>query len=252
MPDKPWQAGANAHVRQMGAVWADLDWKNFEGGREEVSQRLNAFGPAPSIVVCSGNGLHAYWLMAAPIAPVPARLLMQRIALVLGNDPLYDPARILRLPTSMHRKDPASPKPVEIKWFAPKLRYHESAFTALPKLPPVPFRPASPFRPPVGSIHHLSREARYARGALLRTCEALSSAADGNKHNLLFKAALSLGRFVGVGLLDAGEVSDWLLAAVERAGAKDLTGARKTIEDGFARGMREAPNIPNHQHQRTA
>lgn len=55
--DLAWQ------IRTVRAVWADVD--NSTVG--DALKRVDATGlPTPSIVVCSGNGVHLYWLLELP------------------------------------------------------------------------------------------------------------------------------------------------------------------------------------------
>lgn len=49
--------GCREDVEMLHAVWADCD-------TEESMERLRAFHPRPSMVVGSGRGRHAYWLLA--------------------------------------------------------------------------------------------------------------------------------------------------------------------------------------------
>lgn len=55
--DKAWQ------IRIVRALWADIDHVTVD----EAQRRCTDGGlPPPSIVVCSGNGVHLYWLLDAP------------------------------------------------------------------------------------------------------------------------------------------------------------------------------------------
>jgi hypothetical protein len=55
--DKAWQ------IRTVRVLWADLDHCTAE----EALRRCEAAGlPRPSIIVCSGNGVHLYWLLDEP------------------------------------------------------------------------------------------------------------------------------------------------------------------------------------------
>jgi P4 family phage/plasmid primase-like protien len=52
-----------AQVRVVRVLWADLD----DCTPKEALKRCEAAGlPRPSIIVCSGNGVHLYWLLAEP------------------------------------------------------------------------------------------------------------------------------------------------------------------------------------------
>lgn len=103
-------------------VWADLDFKDYPGGEAEARARLNSFPIPPTIIVRSGHGLHAYWLLNE-VCDVPRLCkLAKMLAEVLGGDSVHDAPRVMRLPGSCNRKDPADPIPVVIEAFTPSLR----------------------------------------------------------------------------------------------------------------------------------
>ncbi len=54
-------------IRDIVCLWLDIDAKNFEGGKKEAKQRIDAFPLKPNIVVDSGNGYHLYWIFEEPI-----------------------------------------------------------------------------------------------------------------------------------------------------------------------------------------
>jgi RepB DNA-primase from phage plasmid len=85
-------------VERVWTLWADVD-------TEDALARLQAFRPAPGIVVCSGSGAHAYWPMLEPLTPVQAQRANRRLALALGADmAATDAARILRPPGTLNHK----------------------------------------------------------------------------------------------------------------------------------------------------
>lgn len=237
-------AGRDEHVRSLPVVWADLDFKDYAHLQPEASAKLALFSPAPSIVVASGGGLHAYWRLRQAIPPDVGRDLMQRIATALGSDAsVRNPSRVLRVPGSLRLKDPTHPICVEVRGWWPWLRYDEHVFGYLPRLPRVERPPE--WHAPVGGLVSGSREQRYAQAALVKRCEQIAVTPTGQKHAALFRAACYLGSFVGAGLLDRATVGDWLFHGIERAGPLDnISGARKTIADGIDRGARELPRIP--------
>ena len=160
---------------------------------------------------------------------------MLRLSMALSSDrAVRNPSRVLRVPGSIHRKNPDNLRPVRIVGWHPELSYHESHFNGLPRpVMPKPHRPTA-------LLNSSKRATRYAQAALLGVCEELARVANGQKHRELFKAAARLGAFIGAGLLDRNEAADWLLAAILRAGeVKDERGAIKTIHDGIARGERD-------------
>lgn len=112
-------AGKSADCIAGAAVWADLDFKDFDGDEGQARKSLEAFPVAPSVVIRSGRGLHVYWILREPAEPEELSLLSKTVALAVGGDHTHDAARILRLPGSYHRKDPANPILVEFELFEP-------------------------------------------------------------------------------------------------------------------------------------
>jgi hypothetical protein len=118
--------GGAADVLPGTAAWADSDFKDFDGGEAEARECLARFPLPSSITVRSGHGLHPYWLLREPLEPKQLSALCKRIAQVIRGDHAFDAARILRLPGSINRKDPAKPVPVEIESFEPTRVYNVS------------------------------------------------------------------------------------------------------------------------------
>lgn len=78
---------------------------------------------------------------------------------------------------------------------------------------------------------------RYARAALVAEADRVVSAPVGTRNDTLNRAAFALGRFVGAGLLDAGDVVRELDAAARRAGLGRAE-VRRTIRSGLTAGRR--------------
>jgi hypothetical protein len=108
--------GTKDAVRRLLCLWADLDDKDFAGGKEEALKMLGGFPVRPTAVVDSGNGYHAYWRLKEPEEATSAlESFLKRLALALGADThVCDRARILRLPGTLNVKDPSNPLPVNI------------------------------------------------------------------------------------------------------------------------------------------
>jgi hypothetical protein len=117
--------GTRAGVGRVGAVWADLDAKD-EHTVDSHLRRLEDLTYHPSILVLTGGGCHAYWLLTKPADGLAqlerAEGLMRRLGRGLGGDPVWDRARILRAPGTFNYKYGA-PRPVELERFEPCLRY---------------------------------------------------------------------------------------------------------------------------------
>ena len=117
--------GTRAGVGRLGAVWSDLDAKDGHTVDSHLRQLEDLTYP-PSILVLTGGGCHAYWLLLKHLDGLEqlerAEGLMRRLGRGLGGDPVWDRARILRAPGTFNHKY-AVPRPVELERFEPRLRY---------------------------------------------------------------------------------------------------------------------------------
>jgi len=162
LPDlKKWQGGCNVYfgvcprnrrngtkdaVKVVRCLWADLDAKDLQGGKPEALKRLQEFICAPSIIVDSGHGYHAYWLLREPLSTArPDEVVnieghLKGLSDALGADrSAAEVARVLRLPETLNVKDSTAPVPVSIVLFEPERRYNLLDFdTHLPMQPPNP------------------------------------------------------------------------------------------------------------------
>lgn len=122
-------------VAGLTAAWADLDVlsdahskKSLPPSIEQALSVLPSEMP-PSIVVATGNGAHAWWLLKEPYLfdtdqerNWAASVVLRWQTLLRFNaanrgwafDRLADLARVLRVPGTLNHKDPARPKPVTV------------------------------------------------------------------------------------------------------------------------------------------
>lgn len=96
-------------VDETHLLWADVDAKKFSDvlatGKAQALAAINAFhGPAAQILVDSGGGFHAYWLLTEYIPYEQARPVMAWIADAVGGDHVQDSPRVLRLPGTKNWK----------------------------------------------------------------------------------------------------------------------------------------------------
>jgi hypothetical protein len=90
------------------SIWADIDHVNVEHARQRWER---ACIPAPSILVNSGNGVHAYWLLDQPffIATNDDRdrfeFMLKALYRRMGCDTTSDVSRLLRLPGFWNTKE---------------------------------------------------------------------------------------------------------------------------------------------------
>ena len=130
------RSGSQSDVQHAGVLFADID-----GGDDGVAYAAGMLTaavyprpdvpvlPRPHIAVRSGGGVHAYWLLDAPVA-LPGdedrlyyKKTLRRFVQAIGGvspgahaDPACcDPARILRVPGTFNYKQDI-PRPVEVLW----------------------------------------------------------------------------------------------------------------------------------------
>jgi len=132
------QDGTKAGVRRLPAIWADLDAKG-EHTRESRHNQLKDLPHQPSILVCSGGGLHPYWLLKTPVegakALEQAETVMRRLGAGLAADAVWDRSRILRMPGTFNHKY-GGPRTVTLEHCDPDLRYTLGQLEALAEVLP--------------------------------------------------------------------------------------------------------------------
>lgn len=86
-------------------LWADIDAKKQET-RDLAGcyESLAGVMVSPQVLVDSGGGLHAYWLLDRSIEWGYAESLMRGIARAVNGDAVYDRPRVLRLPGTVNQK----------------------------------------------------------------------------------------------------------------------------------------------------
>ncbi len=120
--------GKEENVKQVKCLWADLDCDNDEE-REVNLKKLNSFDPSPSIIVCSGHGYHAYWLLLNPFQinsnkdKLYIKGILKGLCEELKADHCFDLSRVLRVPYTYNFKDPNDPLLVKIININPERKY---------------------------------------------------------------------------------------------------------------------------------
>ena len=96
--------------------------------QEAIMAGLDAGVPAPTIINRTQNGAHLYWLYPVPLAPSPENIskwhaVQKRIVRCYGGDTnAMDICRILRVPYTLHLKDPKNPFEIRIMSYKPDAR----------------------------------------------------------------------------------------------------------------------------------
>jgi hypothetical protein len=117
--------GTRAGVCRIPAIRADLDAKDDHTRKSRLEQ-LMALPYHPSILVWTGGGWHAYWLLVkaaeSPEEMERAELVMRRLTAGLDSDPVHDRSRILRVAGTFNHKY-GEPRLVALELYEPNRRY---------------------------------------------------------------------------------------------------------------------------------
>lgn len=113
-----------SNVDQLKALWFDIDFKGGLSDPRQVVAALSEFSkstgmPPPSILVHSGNGVHAYWPFTTAVPYERWQCMADKLK-ELANDHALpadlvctaDACRVLRPPGTRNWKDPSNPKGV--------------------------------------------------------------------------------------------------------------------------------------------
>lgn len=111
--------GSSEYVQSLNAIWCDVDVKDFDEGKSSVYDHLKSSAPLPpSLVVDSGNGFHAYWLLDKPYTidgdGESSQRLVKRFHACVGGDHTHDLSRIMRVPGTPNLKNEDDPTLCEI------------------------------------------------------------------------------------------------------------------------------------------
>lgn len=101
------KGGKKENCQAAVCLWADIDTVNQGWDTEACLQALHQLdGPlSPSILVESGGGIHAYWLLSEPVEDHEAiEELNKRLAQIVGGDNTHNIDRVMRLPGTWNSK----------------------------------------------------------------------------------------------------------------------------------------------------
>ena len=99
-------------IQDVVCLWADVDGKDFEGGKEEAYKMIEAFPIRPTRIIGSGHGFHCYWVLTDPMSLLRKeerfefKQILSGVAKALGGDRSkvnFDAC--LRLPGTLNLKD---------------------------------------------------------------------------------------------------------------------------------------------------
>lgn len=143
---KPRGRGTAADAGYVPALWVDLD-------HTDDSQPLLAMTPPPSLLLRSGGGFHAYWLLDRPLAPSDeVEALLKELARATGGDPqVAEFARLMRLPGTLNLKPGRQDARCEIAGWHPERRYSLDDFREW-LAPPCPAHDEAQYAPVWASL----------------------------------------------------------------------------------------------------
>lgn len=129
--------GSKAGVTGVILLHADVDDKRF-ASHEDAYAFITGFELTPTLVVDSGGGFHAYWLLDERVTDFDAaETMMRRLYFALGGlDATQDVSRVLRVPGTWNNKDPRNRRQVRVVFDNLSKTYTLDDFdAALPALP---------------------------------------------------------------------------------------------------------------------
>ena len=138
----------HANAKYFRALWLDIDcgptkavpdekgrikgYIDQQTGLEELQKFCTATGLPKPILVSSGNGVHAYWLLKETIAKNQWDALADRLEdlclehELIVDSSVFEASRVLRIPGTFNFKDITNPLPVEvINEDTPRFDYEE-------------------------------------------------------------------------------------------------------------------------------
>lgn len=118
------------------ALWVDIDCEDNPQVRSGALEKLHAFDPKPSIILDSGGGWHAYWLLDPPVDLVDDATRQQITGILHGlfavvdGDPGYvkSVASLMRMPDTVNTKPERGGVVAMIAEFHPDRHYPLAAF----------------------------------------------------------------------------------------------------------------------------
>lgn len=127
-----WSRSGKADLFELPALFVDMD----DPG--PALWNVTFFPIPPSILVSSGRGYHAYWLLDTPTSDFhQTDLILKGLAECLGGDPVLTVANSMRLPGTINNKSGRENALCHIVEYAPEQHYRLAEFSSL-----IPAQPA--------------------------------------------------------------------------------------------------------------
>lgn len=239
-------------IAAVNCLFAEFDAKDFANGKTGARAHIDRLPLQPSVLIDSGGGYHAYWLLAATCTltndnRAQVKDLQNRWAQFVGSDDgAKDLARVLRVPGRPNVKAAYAPDYPMVRFvFADFARLYarDALADAIPAhVTATPEYEQKPFTPTPGD------HSAYVQAAYNGEVQAVATALDGQKHYTVRNAAIKLAGLLWTGRITEHEIEDGLFAAIEGR-AKDPSAARQTILDGIAYGKARPRTIKDRAPQ---
>ena len=134
--------GDKSAIKHITSLCADVDYgeighkkKSPYTNKETALKAIDKFPIKPSIIVCSGYGLHCYWILKSPVVindPDFIENILKNIIIKLkGDKGTHNLDRILRVPFTFNSKVKSNPVQSDIIKFDPDLKYEISEFESI-------------------------------------------------------------------------------------------------------------------------
>ena len=124
-----WSRGGKADLLELPALFVDID------APDPALWHLTFFAPPPSMLVSSGRGYHAYWLLDTPTTDFQqADLVLKGLAERLGGDSVLTVANSMRLPGTLNTKSDRENALCHLVDCDPERRYLLAEFASI--IPP--------------------------------------------------------------------------------------------------------------------
>jgi len=169
----------NDSVLMISALIGDFDSKDFADSKENTLNHIKQLEPQPGILVSSGNGYHAYWLLDEPVYldddnREETRQLLIRWGEYIGSDKAgVKLTQLLRLPGTYNTKN-GERKLVETVWFDPTIRFTLHELESL-------LEPQKPKSKPIAGPSRTYPNGNWKESLTHWTDKALDRARPGNR-----------------------------------------------------------------------
>lgn len=240
-------------VSAVNCIFAEFDAKDFEDGKPGALSHVVDLAPPASVLIDSGGGYHAYWLLAAPVELRDEEtrqhvrdLQTTWVEYVDGDRGAKDLSRVLRVPGTKNYKEKYAPDYPEVSfvWYEDTLYTLDELAGYIPPKPLMEDAPVVVRLPELTDAQRETRRARYTAAALHNEALAVQASREGQRNTTLYKAAVKLGSLVDPQYLTRAQVEDALQSAARAAGlaSGEIT---QTLSSGLAFGLANPRTIPD-------